>query len=77
MTHANATIGQEVVRSKGDFVVGRIGTIIAIDSEKNRAQVDWDGRVKTWVSIKVIEPTSIPYEIYKPSKYALERYREI
>jgi len=52
-------IGQEVVRSKGDYVVGRVGTILAIDEEKQRAQVSWG----SWVSFKVIESTSIPYEI--------------
>ena len=31
----NATIGQQVVRSKGDYVVGRIGNVVAIDTEKN------------------------------------------
>lgn len=61
-------IGQEVVRSKGDYVVGRVGVIIAIDTEKNRAQVSWG----SWVSFSVIELTSIPYEIvpaYKKDKY--------
>ena len=64
----DATIGQEVVRAKGDYVVGRVGNIIAIDSEKNRAQVSWG----SWVSFTVIEPTSIPYEIipsHKKDKY--------
>ena len=64
----DATIGQQVVRAKGDYVVGRVGNIIAIDSEKNRAQVSWG----SWVSFTVIEPTSIPYEIlppYKKDKY--------
>jgi len=64
----DATIGQEVVRAKGDYVVGRVGNIIAIDAEKNRAQVSWG----SWVSFTVIEPTSIPYQIlapYKKDKY--------
>lgn len=64
----NAKIGQQVVRTKGDYVVGRIGNIIAIDSEKNRAQVDWKGNTKTWVSLDSLEPTEIPYEIIKPAK---------
>ena len=59
----NITIGSEVVRSKGDYVVGRIGIVIAIDAEKNRAQVEWNNNPKTWVKMEVIEPTSIPYEI--------------
>ena len=64
----NATIGQQVVRSKGDYVVGRIGNIIAIDTEKSRAQVDWNGETKTWVSFNSLEPTSIPYEIIRPQR---------
>ena len=59
MNIQDATIGLEVVRAKGDYVVGRVGNIIAIDTEKNRAQVNWG----SWVSFNVIEPTSIPYEI--------------
>ena len=59
----NITIGTEVVRSKGDYVVGRIGIVIEIDAEKNRAKVEWNNGPKTWVKMEVIEPTSIPYEI--------------
>jgi hypothetical protein len=59
MNIQNATIGLQVVRSKGDYVVGRVGDIIDIDTEKNRVKVSWG----TWVSISVVEPTSIPYEI--------------
>ena len=59
----NIEIGNEVVRSKGDYVVGRIGTVVAIDTVKNRAQVQWYNETKTWVKLEVIEPTSIPYEI--------------
>lgn len=62
MNKENVEIGTEVVRSKGDYVVGRIGKIVAIDSEKNRAQVDWNS-VKTWVSFNALEPTNIPYKI--------------
>ena len=62
----NTTIGTEVVRSKGDYVVGRIGIVIAIDAEKNRAQVEWNNNPKTWVKMEAIEPTSIPYEILPP-----------
>jgi hypothetical protein len=66
----NAIIGLEVVRSKGDHVVGFIGDILEIDTEKNRVRVNWTNRgawkaLKTWVKIEVIEPTSIPYEIIK------------
>jgi hypothetical protein len=63
MNIQNATIGTEVVRSKGDYVVGNVGNIIAIDAEKNRAQVSWG----TWVSFTAIEPTSIPYTITEGS----------
>ena len=75
----NTTIGIEVVRSKGDYAVGRTGIVIAIDTEKNRAQVQWHHTRKTWASFEivhpagktwvkfeVIEPTSIPYEILEP-----------
>lgn len=65
MTQTNATVGQEVVRSKGDYVVGRIGNIVAIDSEKNRAQVQWKGYTKTWVSFNALEDTSNAYEIVR------------
>lgn len=72
MTTTNFQIGQEVVRSKGDYVVGRIGTIEAIDTTKNRAQVQWKGDTKTWVSFTALELTSIPYEIipsFQKDKY--------
>lgn len=77
----NASIGLEVVRSKGDYVVGRIGIIIAIDTEKQRSQVDWNGETTTWVSFDSIEPTSIPYEIIEGSfdkkkmKYSFPKYK--
>ena len=80
MNIQNATIGLEVVRSKGDYVVGRVGNIIAIDIEKNRAQVSWG----SWVSLTVIEPTSIAYEIIpayqKNDKYKTwvnQKYRKL
>ena len=81
MTQSNATIGQQVVRSKGDYVVGRTGNIIAIDAEKNRAQVYWDG-LKTWVSFSALEPTSIPYTIIdgyydSKKKYHNQKYKAI
>ena len=50
MTNLNIEIGTEVVRSKGDYVVGRIGSVVAIDLDKNRAQVSWNCGIKTWVS---------------------------
>ena len=71
MTNLNVKIGTEVVRSKGDYVVGRIGNVVAIDLDKNRAQVYWNGSsnvTKTWVSFTAIELTSIPYEIIEPYK---------
>lgn len=57
-------VGQEVVRSKGDYVVGRVGKIIAIVGE-NRAQVEWYKDPKSKVSFDSLELTSIPYEITK------------
>jgi len=62
MTNLNIEIGTEVVRSKGDYVVGRIGSVVAIDLDKNRAQVYWNG-ITTWVSFNALELTSTPYEI--------------
>jgi sporulation protein YlmC with PRC-barrel domain len=56
-------IGEQVVRSKGDYVVGRVGNVIAIDLEKQRAQIDWNTASKSWVSFSALESTSIPYEI--------------
>ena len=46
------TIGQEVTRTAGDYVVGRKGIIVAIKGE--RVQVAWYGETKTWVNVKVI-----------------------
>lgn len=55
-------IGDEVVRSKGDYVVGRTGKILNIDLIKKRAQVDWG----TWVSLNSMELLSVPYKlVYK------------
>lgn len=56
----------EVVRSKGDYVVGRKGKVVQVDDIKKRARVAWYGNTKTWVSHTAIEPSSIPYEIKLP-----------
>lgn len=64
-TMSDTDLGMEVVRSKGDYVVGRTGLIIKVDAEKKRAQVNWVGNPTTWVSYGSIEPTSDPYEIIK------------
>lgn len=84
MNTSNFTIGLQVVRAKGDYVVGRVGNIIAIDTEKNRAQVSWNGDTTTWVSFNALELTSIPYEIVpayqKNDKYKTwvnQKYRRI
>ena len=74
--NTHPAIGSEVVRAKGDYVVGMIGTVIAIDTEKNRAQVNWLGGSKTWVSVTAIEPTSIPYEII-PGYYDHKKHKGI
>ena len=64
MNIQTAQIGQEVVRSKGDYVVGRIGNILAIDYDKNRVQVSWESYFPTtWVKVDCVELTSIPYKI--------------
>jgi hypothetical protein len=72
-------IGQEVVRTKGDYVVGRIGEIVAIDNDKHRYQVQWYGETKTWVSENSLELTSIPYEIIRKHgshpKYQMKSYK--
>jgi len=68
MKTTDLKVGNEVVRTKGDYVVGRTGLSIAIDSEKNRVQVEWYGETKTWVSINAVELTSIPYEIIKAKR---------
>jgi hypothetical protein len=52
-----AKLDQEVIRTKGDYVVGRKGRIVEIDEVKNRARVNWYGNTTTWVSLNVIEPT--------------------
>jgi hypothetical protein len=65
MNYQDVQIGQQVVRSKGDYVVGRVGEVVAKDEIKNRAQVAWGGNTKTWVSVKSLEPTFIPYEIIR------------
>jgi len=70
----SAKIGVEVVRSKGDYVVGRVGTIIDLDLIKNRAQVKWSLDPKSWVSFDSLELTSIPYKI-NPSYQKNDRYK--
>lgn len=70
MNYQDAQIGQQVVRSTGDYVVGRTGEITAKDELKNRVQVAWSGETKTWVSVNAIQPTFIPYEIIRvPGKW--------
>jgi hypothetical protein len=63
MQTTNFEIGQQVVRTEGDYVVGRTGTVIELDLVKGRARVEWEGAPRTWVSFKVIELTSVPYKI--------------
>ena len=67
MNLSNIKTGLRVVRSKGDYVVGREGVVVALDAEKNRAQVEWDSAPKTWVSLTALEDASIPYTITPPS----------
>ena len=73
MTKEEIVIGVIVVRSKGDYVVGRMGPIIATRKDhlgREQVQVDWVGGPRTWVNIKVVELQSKPYEIvFKPSKH--------
>lgn len=72
MLSQDAKIGIRVVRSKGDYVVGRTGEIIEIDNEKNRVRVDWNEGTRTWVAIGSVELESIPYEI---KTFYEEKYR--
>ena len=67
MNIQDAKIGLEIVRAKGGYVVGRVGYILDIDTENNRAQISYCSTVwrGSWVSFSVIEPTSIPYEIIR------------
>jgi len=75
MTQKSITIGTEVVRTKGSWDVGKIGTVIDIDGE--RARVNWthyhsirDTSIvmayeprRTWVKVEGLHPTSIPYKM--------------
>lgn len=63
MNIKDAKVGTRVVRSKGDYVVGRTGTIVEIDEAKNRARVDWDKETKSQVNFNSLEPENIPYKI--------------
>ena len=51
-------VDQEVIRTKGDYVVGRKGMIVEI--KEQRARVAWYGHPRTWVSLDVIEHTLRP-----------------
>ena len=80
MTISEAQIGVEVVRSKGDYVVGRTGSIVAIDADKKRAQVAWEFGPTTWVALASMELTSIPYEmlVIQKDKYSkVHKYKRI
>ena len=62
--------GQKVVRSKGDYVVGRIGEVVEIDNEKKRARVYWLSKnLRTWVKFDVIEDVNIPYIITHTGRF--------
>lgn len=65
MSNSKYKIGDRVVRSVGDYVVGRVGEILNVEYRLNnyRYQVKWDGENKTWVVETSLELESIPYEI--------------
>lgn len=63
MNYQDVQIGQQVVRSKGYYTIGKVGKVVDVNEKKQRACVAWAGENKTWVSVDVIEPTIIPYEI--------------
>jgi hypothetical protein len=67
-----ARIDQEVIRTKGDYVVGRKGRVIEIDTEKNRVRVNWYGNTKTWVSLNVIEATEEEVKPYTVMYHGVE-----
>jgi hypothetical protein len=67
-----ARIDQEVIRTKGDYVVGRKGRVIEIDTEKNRVRVNWYGSPKTWVSLNVIEATEEEVKPYTVMYHGVE-----
>lgn len=69
MIKEDIKLGVRVVRSKGDYVVGRTGEIVGNDPDKQRVQVQWGGMM-TWVSYKVVELESVPYELVSvPGKH--------
>jgi len=73
MTKQKFEIGQEVVRTKGDYVVGRIGIIINIEGE--RAQVTWGkGNGNSKVAFASLELTSIPYLIIAHTSTSNPKY---
>jgi hypothetical protein len=68
------SIGQEVVRTKGDYVVGRTGTVVAFDDSGNRARVNWSDSPTTWVALASLEPTSTPYMIKRKYTSTQDRW---
>lgn len=67
-----AQIGQEVVRTKGQDMIGCIGNILDINYDKNKVVVSW-GHNKTTLDINSIEPTSKPYKIEEAYNYQDKR----
>lgn len=74
MNFQDTAIGQSVVRSKGDYVVGRTGEIIDRDENRQRVRVAWQGENRTWVSVGSIELTSTPYEIIPGNPEVIRSY---
>ena len=68
MTIQETKIGKEVVRTKGEEMVGCIGTIVSIDYDKNRVKVNW-GHNTTSLNINSVELTSKPYRIEPAYNY--------
>jgi hypothetical protein len=67
-------IGKKVVKSIANIVtIGKIGTIVDVDFDKQKVQVDWSSRdidsrfaaSKTWIRFDSVEDESIPYIITK------------
>lgn len=64
----DVNIGQELVRTDGGYVVGRRGTVLEIDTDKQRVRVQWKDEPRTWVAAKSLEPVTSPYTI-KPMQF--------
>ncbi|RKZ02514.1 hypothetical protein DRQ25_18555 [Candidatus Fermentibacteria bacterium] len=57
----NYKIGTRVERTTGAYYdIGRLGTIVEIDTEKNRYRIFWDGDKRTWLTTAGVKETDKP-----------------